>query len=73
MCVCEDLFGWNWFQSVIAQLCLRAAGELEEQKEKNEEKIKKEIQGKHEGFGEATCEINNEKGYYDAYKVQPKI
>ncbi|CAL5193623.1 unnamed protein product [Lathyrus oleraceus] len=62
--------------SVRARLCLRAAGELEKQKERNEEKIKKEIQEKAvasmrdlEEY-KATCEINKGKGYYDAFKVQ---
>ncbi|XP_058726590.1 protein EDS1L-like [Vicia villosa] len=62
--------------SVRARLCLRAAGELEKQKERNEEKIKKEIQEKAvpsmrylEEY-KATCEINKGKGYYDSFKVQ---
>ncbi|CAK8543403.1 unnamed protein product [Lathyrus sativus] len=62
--------------SVRARLCLRAAGELEKQKERNEEKIKKEVQEKAvasmrylEEY-KATCEINKGKGYYDAFKVQ---
>ncbi|KAL5076295.1 hypothetical protein RYX36_015279 [Vicia faba] len=62
--------------SVRARLCLRAAGELEKKKERNEEKIKKEIQEKAvpsmrdlEEY-RATCEINKGKGYYDAFKVQ---
>jgi enhanced disease susceptibility 1 protein len=57
-------------------LCLRAAGELEKKKERNEEKIKKEIEEKAlasirdlEEY-KTTCEINNGKGYYDAFKVQ---
>ncbi|KAI5406947.1 hypothetical protein KIW84_053267 [Lathyrus oleraceus] len=61
---------------VRARLCLRAAGELEKQKERNEEKIKKEIQKKAvasmrdlEEY-KATCEKNKGKGYYDAFKVQ---
>ncbi|CAK8543436.1 unnamed protein product [Lathyrus sativus] len=62
--------------SVRARLCLRAAGELEKQKERNEEKIKKEVHEKAvasmrylEEY-KATCEINKGKGYYDAFKVQ---
>lgn len=62
--------------SIRARLCLRAAGELEKQKERNEEKIKKEVQEKGvasmrelEDY-KALCEINNGKGYYDAFKVQ---
>ncbi|RHN68862.1 putative carboxylesterase [Medicago truncatula] len=62
--------------SARARLCLRAAGELEKQKERNEEKIKKEFQDKAvpsmrdlEEY-KSTCEINNGKGYYDAFKVQ---
>lgn len=62
--------------SARARLCLRAAGELEKQKERNEEKIKKEFQEKAvpsmrdlEEY-KSTCEINNGKGYYDAFKVQ---
>ncbi|WJX32951.1 Lipase (class 3) [Trifolium repens] len=67
-----DSLGLN----VRARLCLRAAGELEKKKERNEEKIKKEIEEKAlasirdlEEY-KTTCEINNGKGYYDAFKVQ---
>ncbi|NP_001242277.1 Protein EDS1L-like [Glycine max] len=62
--------------STRARLCLRAAGELEKQKLKNEEKIKKEIQEKAvpsmtklQNY-KTTCEMHKGKGYYDAFKVQ---
>ncbi|CAK8568092.1 unnamed protein product [Lathyrus sativus] len=64
--------------SIRARLCLRAAGVLEKQKERNEEKIKKEIEEKAvESMRDleeykATCEINKGKGYYDAFMVQKK-
>ncbi|KAE9587384.1 hypothetical protein Lal_00004843 [Lupinus albus] len=57
--------------STRARLCLRAAGMLEKQKKKNEEKIDKEkALGSMKELEEykATCEI--QKGYYDAFKVQ---
>jgi len=67
---------WPTFQSTRARLCLRAAGELEKQKLKNEEKIKKEIQEKAvpsmtklQNY-KTTCEMHKGKGYYDAFKVQ---
>ncbi|XP_061373481.1 protein EDS1L-like [Gastrolobium bilobum] len=62
--------------STRARLCLRAAGELQKQKNRNEEKISKEIKEKAQGsMGEleaykATCEIHTGKGYYYAFKVQ---
>ncbi|KAH1126599.1 hypothetical protein GYH30_015549 [Glycine max] len=59
-----------------ARLCLRAAGELEKQKRKNEDKIMKEIQDKAltsmkelQNY-KTTCEMHKGKGYYDAFKVQ---
>ncbi|CAJ1975215.1 unnamed protein product [Sphenostylis stenocarpa] len=62
--------------STKARLCLRAAGELEKQKRKNEEKISKEIEKKAvasmkelENYKTA-CEVHKGKGYYDAFKVQ---
>ncbi|KAK7354110.1 hypothetical protein VNO80_19568 [Phaseolus coccineus] len=62
--------------SIRARLCLRAAGELEKQKQKNEEKISKEFQDKGvasmrylENY-KTTCEVQKGKGYYDAFKVQ---
>ncbi|KAK7411510.1 hypothetical protein VNO78_02944 [Psophocarpus tetragonolobus] len=62
--------------STRARLCLRAAGELQNQKRKNEDKIIREIQEKAvQGMKElenykTTCELHRGKGYYDAFKVQ---
>ncbi|KAK7317216.1 hypothetical protein RJT34_01256 [Clitoria ternatea] len=61
--------------STRARLCLRAAGELEKQKERNEEKICKEIKDKAVGSmreleSYKTYEIHKGKSYYDAFKVQ---
>lgn len=62
--------------STRARLCLRAAGELEKQKRRNEEKIRKEFQDKAEQSMKdlesykTNCVVHNSKGYYDAFKVQ---
>ncbi|TKY73447.1 EDS1 protein [Spatholobus suberectus] len=62
--------------STRARLCLRAAGELEKRKRRNEEKIINEIKKKGEAsMGDletykTTCEVHKGKGYYDAFKVQ---
>ncbi|KAK7304564.1 hypothetical protein VNO77_42445 [Canavalia gladiata] len=59
-----------------ARLCLRAAGEWEKQKGRNEDKMRREIEEKAvssmrdlESY-KATCETHKGKGYYDAFKVQ---
>ncbi|RDX64078.1 Protein EDS1L, partial [Mucuna pruriens] len=62
--------------STRARLCLRAAGELEKQKRRNEGKIRKEIDEKavacmrELGRYKTECEVHKGKGYYDAFKVQ---
>ncbi|XP_027366844.1 protein EDS1L-like [Abrus precatorius] len=62
--------------STRARLCLRAAGELEKLKRRNEDKIIKEIKDKAVGSMRdlenyrTTCELHRGKGYYDAFKVQ---
>lgn len=58
-----------------ARLCLRAAGMLENHKQENEKKIRKGIEDKAVAIKaleeyKKTCELNNGKGYYDAFKVQ---
>ena len=70
------MISWPTFQNTRARLCLRAAGELEKQKRKNEDKIMKEIQDKAltsmkelQNY-KTTCEMHKGKGYYDAFKVQ---
>ncbi|XP_020235407.1 protein EDS1L [Cajanus cajan] len=62
--------------STRARLCLRASGELEKQKVRNEGKISKEMREKAEASMreleayKTTCEVHKGKGYYDAFKVQ---
>ncbi|XP_060170323.1 protein EDS1L-like [Lycium barbarum] len=63
--------------STRARLCLRAAGEWEKQKKKNEEKIDLNKKSIKEGLSkiqeyQTKCDIHK-VGYYDAFKLQENI
>lgn len=64
-------------QSTRARLCLRAAGELEGQKIRNQEKIDSNQESIREGLNkiqeyQTKCEARR-VGYYDAFKLQKDI
>ncbi|KAL2340845.1 hypothetical protein Fmac_008785 [Flemingia macrophylla] len=75
--ICSALDGLEL--STRGRLCLRAAGELENQKLRNQGKISKEIKEKADASMrelesyKTTCEMHRGKGYYDAFKLQKEV